>query len=240
MNTLNSITLALKGLGFTNEEANIFVCLAEYGAQNVVHIAKQTKLSRTTVYKTLGKLLSKKRVYTTKPNKRILYEAADPSTLIAELEEAGERAIKELHQLSNKHKTSFFVPVTSLYVGNKELGNIYEDIVKTLPKGGTYFRYTSRRDEYEITPLYWQQRKSKEIERLVITNLKKAELKEKDANRFIKTVPKDFAFDDNVALLIYGQKIAYIDYNSMTGTVIESPQLARFQEKIFKLLWRNL
>lgn len=240
MNTLTSIYPVLAGLGFSHEEALIFISLVEHGAQNVVFIAKKTKLSRTTVYKALDSLLDKQRIKATNPNKRVLYEAVDPSTLVSELEELSKQGTKELYQLSNKHKASLFIPVVSMHQGRKELREIYEDIIKTLPKGGTYFRYTSRKDEYDKTPLYQTYKGAKEIERLVITNLKKAELKEKDVNRFVKTVPKDFAFDDNVTLLIYGQKIAYIDYNSMTGTVIESPQLARFQEKIFKLLWRKL
>ena len=75
---------------------------------------------------------------------------------------------------------------------------------------------------------------------MVITNQSKSDKKGKDSDRFIKTVPKDFAFDDNVTVLIYGEKIAYMDFNSDTGITIESPQLARFQEKIFKLLWKRL
>ncbi|MBP6888255.1 MAG: hypothetical protein KBC21_00985 [Candidatus Pacebacteria bacterium] len=240
MNTLSSIHLVLRGLGFTDDEALIFVCLIEHGAQNVLFISKKTKLSRTTVYRALGELLDKKRIQTTNPKRRVLYEAVDPSTLIGELEEVSRQGVKELYQLGTKHRASLFVPVTSMHEGRKEINEIYEDIIRTLPKGGTYFRYTSRKDEQGVTPTYQVHKNTKEIERLVITSLKKAELKEHDANRFIKTVPKDFAFDDNVTLLIYGQKIAYIDYNSMTGTVIESPQLARFQEKIFKLLWRKL
>lgn len=240
MSTLTPQVLILRSLGFTDEEAAVFLCLVHHGAENVAFIARTTKLSRTTVYKCLETLLEKKRINTTSPQKRVLYEAVDPSTLISELEETTKRGAQELYLLSAKHRTSLFIPITSMYEGQQEIHAIYEDIIKTLPKGGTYFRYTSRKDDFEKTPLYQTHKNIKEIERLVITTLKKAESKEKDANRFIKTVPKDFAFDDNVSLLIYGSKIAYIDYTSMTGTVIESPQMARFQEKIFKLLWRKL
>ncbi len=240
MKTLSTLLPILYSLGFSHDEAIIFLCLVENGAESVAFVARKTKLSRTTVYTSLDSLLNKKRIRKTSPTKRILYEAVDPGTFIAELEEMSTRGVKELYQLSTKHKGSLFIPVVSTHEGHAELHEIYEDIIKTLPKGGTYFRYTSRRDELGVTPLYQTHKNTKEIERLVITSLKKAELKEQDANRFVKTVPKDFAFDDNVTLLIYGQKIAYIDYNSMTGAVIESPQLAHFQEKIFKLLWRKL
>lgn len=230
----------LHSIGFDDNETTVFLYLVHQGASNVTAIAKKTKLSRGAVYKTLSLLLEKKRARTTSSKKRVLYEAIDPSTLVSEVEEATKRGIQNLYQLSAKHKASLFVPVTSMYEGQEEIHSIYEDIIKTLPKGGTYFRYTSRKDSYEKTPLYQTYKNIKEIERLVITSEQKALSKEKDSNRFIKTVPKDFAFEDNVTLLIYGSKVAYIDYTSMTGTVIESPQLARFQEKIFKLLWKKL
>jgi predicted transcriptional regulator len=240
MKTLTTLFPVLYGLGFSHDESLVFLCLVEHGAASVAFTARKTKLSRTTVYKSLEALINKKRIRKTSPKRRTLYEAVDPGTFITELEEMSRQGIQELYQLSAKHKGSLFIPVVSMHEGQAEIHSIYEDIITTLPRGGTYFRYTSRRDEHGVTPLYQVHKNTKEIERLVITSLKKADLKEQDANRFIKTVPKDFAFDDNVTLLIYGQKIAYIDYNSMTGTVIESPQLARFQEKIFKLLWRKL
>ncbi len=240
MKTLTTLLPVLYGLKFSHDEAIIFLCLVEHGAESVAFIAKKTKLSRTTVYASLETLLSKKRIRKTSPKKRILYEAVDPGTFITELEEMSKQGVKELYQLSTKHRSSLFIPIISMYEGEPEIHAIHEDIIRTLPKGGTYFRYTSRRDEYGVTPLYQVQKNTKEIERLVITSLKKADLKEHDANRFIKTVPKDFAFDDNVTLLIYGNKIAHIDYNSLTAVTIESPQLAHFQEKIFKLLWRKL
>jgi hypothetical protein len=122
----------------------------------------------------------------------------------------------------------------------KELFDVYVDIAKDSPKGGTFFRYTSRTDDFGFAPLYTGLREEKELERLVITSEHKAEKTKKDSNRFIKTVPKDFSFDDNVTLIIHGNKVTHIDYSSLTGITIESPQLARFQEKIFKLLWKKL
>lgn len=240
MNTHSVLLSVLQGLSFEKEESLVFLVLAEHGAMNVTAISKKTKLSRTTVYKTLETLLAKKRITTATLHARVLYESVDPSNLISELEEKTKQGARELSLLSHKHKASFFIPTTTMFKGQENINSIYEDIVNTLPQGGTYFRYTSRRDDYTRTPLYQHNKHTKEIERLVITSSEKAKTKEKDSNRFIKIVPKDFAFDDNVSLLIYGQKVAYIDYNSMTGTVIESPQLARFQEKIFKLLWKKL
>lgn len=55
------------------------------------------------------------------------------------------------------------------------------------------------------------------------------------------SIPKSYdLFEDNVSKAIYGNKISFTDWDSMTGFTIESEKLARFEEKIFKLLFKYL
>lgn len=239
---MNNSTLlrTLYALGCDHNEALLYLYLAEHGASNISRIAHGTHLSRTTTYLHIDSLLSKGFVTTTKVKERTLYEVCDPSSLLASLEEMYKEGSRALTTLSSTLKETFFVPKITTTVGESALSSVYDDIARTLPKGGTYFRYTSRTRDLIKAPLYSMLRKEKELERLVITSVQKAEKKEKDSNRFIKTVPKDFSFDDNVTLLIYGNKITHIDHTSLSSVTIESPQLARFQEKIFKLLWKKL
>lgn len=239
---MNNSTLlrTLYALGCDHNEALLYLYLVEHGASNISRVAHGTHLSRTTTYLHIDSLLSKGFVTTTKVKERTLYEVCDPSSLLASLEEMYKEGSRALTTLSSTLKETFFVPKITTTVGESALSSVYDDIARTLPKGGTYFRYTSRTRDLIKAPLYSMLRKEKELERLVITSVQKAEKKEKDSNRFIKTVPKDFSFDDNVTLLIYGNKITHIDHTSLSSVTIESPQLARFQEKIFKLLWKKL
>jgi sugar-specific transcriptional regulator TrmB len=239
---MNNSTLlrTLYALGCDHNEALLYLYLAEHGASNISRVAHGTHLSRTTIYLHIDSLLSKGFITTTKVKERTLYEVCDPSSLLASLEEMYKEGSRALTTLSSTLKETFFVPKITTTVGESALSSVYDDIARTLPKGGTYFRYTSRVRDHVKAPLYSMLRKEKELERLVITSVQKAEKKEKDSNRFIKTVPKDFSFDDNVTLLIYGNKITHIDHTSLSSVTIESPQLARFQEKIFKLLWKKL
>ncbi len=241
MNTNNAIKEVLLSLSLEKNEVALYLYLAKHGASNLSSLAKGVRVTRVTAYTIINTLLKRGFVIKTKLSRRVLYEACDPNTLLASLETVYKEGALALAQLSSAMKTTLFVPNVTMHTSKEGLAAIFDDVAETLPRGGAYFRYTSRKDDTTfLNHNYRIQRKEKEIERLVITSLQKAERKSNDPDRFIKTVPKDFAFDDNVTLLIYGQKIAYIDYNSMTGTVIESPQLARFQEKIFKLLWRKL
>lgn len=65
--------------------------------------------------------------------------------------------------------------------------------------------------------------------------------KKRKLEREEKTVlSRDIILDDNIMFTIYGDKISLIDFNKQTAILIESPEMARFQEKIFKLLYKKL
>lgn len=238
--TNNSLLHALSALGLHAHEALMYIFLAEHGASNVSAIANGVHLSRVTTYTYLEKLVADAYVLKTKIKERDLYEVCDPSSLVAKLDAVHKEGSFALIALAQSLKRTLYIPQVSMLHGKEGINNIFNDIAQSLPKGGTFFRYTSRTSDFDYTPLYMGLRKEKELERLVITSATKADKKRKDSDRFIKTVPKDFAFDDNVTLFIYGNKISYVDYNSQTGITVESPQLAHFQEKIFKLLWKRL
>lgn len=238
--TNKSLISALTAIGLTEDESRLYVFLTQHGASNISFLAKSLALSRITVYALIKSLVKKECITQTKHHKRLLYQANDPELLLARFEKIFKEGSRELSLLSVANRTAFFIPEIKIYTGENEIPKIYDDVGTVLPKGGTYYRYTSRLKESLRSPLYSRLRVEKEIERLVITSEKKASGKPKDANRFIKTVPKDFLFDDDVTVLVYGSKVAYIDFNSDTGIVIESPPLARFQEKLFKLLWKKL
>ena len=59
--------------------------------------------------------------------------------------------------------------------------------------------------------------------------------------RYMKVIPEefgDFAYD--VTLLVYKDKIAYVDYGSETAITIQNAAAAEFQLKLFKLLFSKL
>ena len=78
-------------------------------------------------------------------------------------------------------------------------------------------------------------------QREVITNIQTAKSKRPDLDRFVKVMPEDFGpFEHNVTEIIYGDKIAFIDYNSETAMIIESKRIAEFQKQIFQTFHKKL
>lgn len=88
---------------------------------------------------------------------------------------------------------------------------------------------------------YISQRDALGIQRKIILSEKSFTQKKRKLEREEKVVSsKDIVLDDNIMFTIYGDKISLIDFNKQTAILIESPEMARFQEKIFKFLFKKL
>lgn len=88
---------------------------------------------------------------------------------------------------------------------------------------------------------YRKIRDEKELQRLIITSEDNAGKKPKRLNHEVLTIPSNFdLFDDNIAKIIYKNKVAIIDHNTQTSFIIENEKFATFETKIFKLLFKFL
>ena len=68
-----------------------------------------------------------------------------------------------------------------------------------------------------------------------------AKRKSNRLHRLIKTVPAKYdLFSYDITQLIYKDKVAFIDFGSLSAAIIENPTFAEFQRKIFKLLFDKL
>jgi hypothetical protein len=70
---------------------------------------------------------------------------------------------------------------------------------------------------------------------------KASEHKKYRPERDLVIIPKKIdEFDDNVFMSIYADKVAYIDFNTESSIIIENKQIADFQKKLFRLLFKSL
>jgi hypothetical protein len=59
--------------------------------------------------------------------------------------------------------------------------------------------------------------------------------------REMVTIPPELdEFTDDVQMVIYGNKVAFIDFNSEASIIIENAFIAGFQLKLFKMLFGSL
>lgn len=240
MNTFETLTQA----GLSKKEAAIYSALFENGVLSLSDISKHTHINRPALYQLLPALQNKGYISQVQKQRRTFYKAESPERIL----EAHRKNQADTQTLLTALTEQFEQgqgerPTIKYFEGEKGVRFIFDDIAYTLPKGSTFYRYTSHTGDgkpYESTH-YAKVRDTKQLERLVITSEEKAKRKIPKLERSVRSIPKDFdLFADNISLVIYGQKIAYVDYSSKTTFIVESEKIARFQEKLFKLLWKKL
>lgn len=234
------IKTLLGRLGFTDNEGTIYFELVETGPTTVAALAHKTGLHRPTVYKTLPLLQARGLVTPAKKGARTLFVAEPPEkleVLLHETETAFSRILPELQAAyTSKEKR----PVVKVLEGKQGITFVFDDLVKTLKRGDVFYRYSSvraSRDAY-LPKNYREIRDAKKLERFVITNTTRAKEKKPRMERAIKIVPERYGlFDQDVTQVIYGDKVAFVDYNSQTALLVENPALAEFQRKLFQMLY---
>jgi alpha-L-arabinofuranosidase len=88
---------------------------------------------------------------------------------------------------------------------------------------------------------YREKRDKKQLERYVIMSETQKKSKKPRLERDIVTIPPEYdEFVDDVQMIIYGNKVAFIDFNSESSIIIENKFIADFQLKLFKLLFKTL
>jgi len=232
-------------LGLTTQEAAIYLSLLQSGPALVSSIARSTGLHRPTVYQVLPRLIERELVTVFPRKKQKMYVAEAPEKLEHLFERFSEEFHDVLPELTRLHATGSTRPVIKFLEGKKGIMFVFTDIVRTLKRGETFYRYSSRkattRGDAYLPPIYRELRDTKQLQRWVITNEPVSKEKRPRLERAVKLIPREFdLFEYDVTQLIYGHKVAFVDYNTQTALVIENPLVARFQKKIFELLFRML
>lgn len=231
--------------GLSKKEASIYTALLEGGTLSLSDINKETHINRPALYQTLPAMMRKGLISSIQKQRRHFYCAESLERVLESYKSEQQEITERLNELITEQKqVSHDRPHIKYFEGRKGVIFVFDDVAHTLPRGGMYYRYTARtgkdRKDFEHT-YYAKARNTKQLERLVISSEAKAGNKDKKLERSVKAIPKEFdLFEDNISLLIYGNKTAYIDYSSNTSFIIESPKIAHFQEKLFKLLYKKL
>lgn len=236
------ISELLKKIGLNTKEAAIYITLMEKGAMTVSGIAKATGLHRPAIYQVLPGL-EKRGLVTISPKGKLKhYGAESPEKLknmISDLANQLDQVLPELSSSFNRNKNK---PIVKFLEGGKGITFIMNDINHSLKRNDVFYRYSSRKattSDTKYQPRDYQKiRDQKQLERLAITSEALSSQKRPNLNRAIKTVPEKYGlFDYDITQIIYGDKVAFIDFDSENAFLIENPLIAEFQKKIFKMLF---
>jgi sugar-specific transcriptional regulator TrmB len=234
----------LESLGLDKHEKEIYTYLLKNGVSSPTQIENGSQTHRPIVYKSLESLMDKGLVTKSSKGKRHQFLAESPEKLEGLFKNLENNYLSEIEDLYSYYEVGKSEKPEVVYSkGFKAIQNSYSDIVNTLKKDGKYYRYASttasNREKY-LPVDYREKRDKKGLERLIITNKKSSKENVRLGSR-VKTLPDELDFlDDNFGQIIYGNKVAIIDYESQFVTTIESKKYAKFQEKIFMALFEKL
>lgn len=235
----------LAKIGLNEKESAIYLTLLERGPALISQIEKQTGLHRPAIYKSLTTLLSRGFVTTAPKGKQRRYVAESPDKLRSSMSELVSAFEGLLPELEASHHAREKKPIVKFLEGKDGITFALNDIVTSLKRSEVFYRYSSakdsRKNEKYLPRDYRKVRDEKGLQRFVITTEGTMVGKKPRLERAVKFIPASLGlFDYDITEIIYGGKIAFLDYNTETAFIVENAVIAEFQKKIFKLLYDKL
>jgi len=236
----------LSQLWLSDHASKIYLGLIEQWGSSLSQLTESTGLQRIQIYRNLPVLIDRGFVFVIQKWKRKIYSPASPDILRMEYESLQQNTFHILDELWEKYKNSENSTNIVFWKGKKAIKNTYYDLLSTLWKGWMFLRITSELNSKDVQTHfqpknYLQKRDDLWIERSIILSEKAYAQKKRKLEREEKVVnSKDILLDDNIMFTIYGDKLSLVDFNKETAIIIESPEMVRFQEKVFKLLFKKL
>lgn len=235
----------LKTLGLSDHESKIYLALLRISPATIAQIGKETGMHRPTIYQCLPHLVEMGIVTKGSIGKRAVFHAESPEKLRLMFDQLAIDFTSSIAELDELHRNKKNKPVAKFYEGKDGITNIFSDIVHSLKKGEVFYRYSSGNGKVDLEKFlpkdYREVRDQKQLQRFVITNDETKSVKKNRLDRALKVVPKEKGeFDFNVTQIIYGNKVAFLDYNTETAFVIENKIIAEYQKYLYKLLYAKL
>jgi len=235
----------LKNIWFSEKESIIYLSLLDNWTSSIANIVDNTSLHRMEVYRLLPKLIEDGFVLVSLKWKRKFYSPVNPSKIEEIYLENLERNKHSIKELQQKFLTIYKKPKVTYLKWESGITHVFSDIVNTLNKWDVFYRITSEIDTESVNKLlpknYRELRDKKQLERFVIMSEKAAKVKKNRLDRDLVVIPEKLdEFRDNIFMTIYWPKVAYIDFTTKSSIIIENKQIAKFQQKAFKLLFNSL
>ncbi len=233
----------LVSVGLTSREAKVYLCLLERGDLTISKLSYLTQINRVALYDLLPRMKELGYIQIIQMGKRKLYRAESPDKFEMLFEKQIRNFESSISTLKDIYSNKKQKPTITYREGTKGVRETFDDVAYSVPVEGTFYRYTSRVTDIpeSRSEKYRELKKKKRFGRFVITGEVKGKKKGKSLDREMRLIPsKTDLFEDDVSLLIYEDKVAFIDYEHNLTFTISSPKIARFQKKLFMLLFKRL
>jgi sugar-specific transcriptional regulator TrmB len=230
---------ALRSLGLTEIEENVYLTLLEEGPSLAGHISRKSGIHRRMVYDATERLIKKGLVSYILKNNRRLYEAVNPERLLQLVQEQ-EAGIKQvLPQLKLAYSLSKEKQETNFFKGHAGLKSVFEDEIR---EGKQLLILSGSPVARQMYPAYFnwfdERRKQKRIMVRMLADSKHAAQFSPIPLAEIKHLPQ--LGSSFTSTNIYGDKVAIIFWHREKPFVvlIKQKEIADAYRGYFEQLWK--
>lgn len=237
----------LTKIGLTEGESQVYNALVELGQTSAGKIIKKANIASSKVYDVLHKLQTKGLVGYVIKEKIKYYDATPPERLIDFLEEKKEsisqaqEKIQELIPLIKaKHEKQEQKNNVTVYTGPQGPKIVLKETIEAGRKGEKLMGFGTDEDPYkdyllaDIEEHFREQKKYKVKWHLLFT---KGKWSSPSPLAEIRYLPEGQSMP--VRTMIYGNKVAIVDFNKpFTTIIIEKKEIADAYKNQFDILWK--
>lgn len=233
----------LQQIGFSKNEAKIYLASLELGLTSAQEIALKAGLPRTSAYSILKALNKKGYVAKSIIKGKLKFLSLPPEKLkdkVKEINKNLENSMPELKAIFNEDKNK---PKILFYEGREAMQKVYDDTLGEKPNEilewntNDYFDFS----KFDVDPKYIEKRIELGIKaRRIAGKGSKWQYKHKkrDKEELSETliVPKE-KFWPHIEVNIYNNKVAFLNYEEQTSLIIESKSVAEAMRQAYELSW---
>lgn len=237
----------LQGIGFSRNEALVYLAVVELGPNSIWEISKKSGLKRPTCYTLLDELMVKGYATSSYDGRRTIYDVTSPRRMLQAAETRYNRfsaTIAEFDALASKSPKK---PAVRLFEGEEGIKSVYE-LSLELPKGSEVLVYSSdsllAANYGGLLDNYIEKRVKRgiNIRLLYADTSENRRIGQSDPRklRISRFLPAK-EYDPTVEVQIMGESIAYIAHSAKEpfATLIESAAIAKEERDRFNLLWKT-
>lgn len=243
----------LEQLGLDEKEIRVYLACLKLGEKPIMPIARRAELPRSTVFHILERLRDEGLIEIYETRTRRIYEPYHPRVIINLLKKKRDSFEKQIDSLQHSlpdlvelYATSEFQPKIKFYRGQKEIREIYEEILEAPIDEFHYISEITKLEQVlgkEYLKEWLRRRIARGIKSNAIWVRSEAILDEplyvpsKKNLRTVRYSPEDFRCPTHT--MVYGDNVVFItSAGENIGLVITSRDLAISVKSMFKQLWK--
>lgn len=236
-----NLVYELEYLGFTPNEAKVYLVLLRMGRAQAGRIAKECRLERTSAYNALKKLIQEGVVSCVIESNRQIFSVGEPKKITEMFKEREERAIRIIPQLEKLRGFDTEKESIIKFRGYAGIKTVFNEILNSCKPGEEYLIFGSENQLSLKMPVYAEiyvaRKDKKKIRARILINEKfrKSGVK-KSKYTLVRYVPDKVRSFSNIN--VYGNKIAIFIWSEIPeAIVINNKDTADSFRSYFEFMW---